>query len=174
MTVAPGGFSSTEPLERRHRVDEFDCGAPALNLWLKRFAFVNQRNDASKTRVIGDDAGRVLGYYSLAAGSVDHGEAPARIKHGMARHPIPVVVLTRLAVDKRVQGAGIGRALLRDALTMVANVSDTVGIRALLIHAKSDEARDWYLRQAEFDSIPSLPNTLFLLIKDLRRAAGKE
>lgn len=172
--MAPAGFSSTEPLERHHRVDDFDCGAPALNLWLRRFALVNQRNDSSKTRVIADDDGRVLGYYSLAAGSIDHVEAPARIRHGMARHPIPVVVLTRLAVDKRVQGAGFGRALLRDALTLVANVSDTVGIRALLIHAKDDDARAWYLRQAEFDSIPSLPNNLFLLIKDLRRAAGKE
>lgn len=171
--MAPAAFSSTAPLERHHRVDAFDCGEPALNLWLKRFALVNQRNDASKTRVIATDDGRVLGYYSLAAGSVNHAEAPSRVSHGVARHPIPVVVLTRLAVDERAQGSGLGGVLLRDALTVVADVSETVGIRALLIHAKNEAAREWYLRQAEFESVPSLPNKLFLLIKDLRRAVGE-
>lgn len=140
---------------------------------MKRFALVNQRNDSSKTRVIADEADNVLAYYSLSTGSVEREAAPERIAHGLARHRVPVVVVTRLAVDKRLQGKGIGRALLRDALMMVVDVSEAVAVRAVLIHAKNDAARAWYVRQAEFESLPGVPNKLFLLIKDLRRAAGR-
>lgn len=163
----------TQPLDARHRLDEFDCGEPALDRWLQRFALLNQRNDASKTRVVCDADDRVLGYYALAAGSVERSDAAARVAQGLARHPVPVIVLTRLEVDRSEQGGGVGRALLRDALLTVAEVSDTVGVRALLIHAKTDAAREWYLRHAEFESLPGTPGTLFLLIKDLRKAAGK-
>jgi GNAT superfamily N-acetyltransferase len=124
--------------------------------------------------VVCDDHGKVVGYYSLAAGGIEHEEAPARVGHGLARHSIAVVVLTRLAVDTRIQSRGLGRVLLRDALKIVADVSDTVGVHALVIHLKTERARDWYLRQAEFESPPGMPNKLFLLIKDLRAAAGKD
>jgi GNAT superfamily N-acetyltransferase len=172
--VPAAAGSPTEPLDARHLLDEFDCGEPPLNTWLKKYALANQRSDSSKTRVIADEHRKVLGYYSLATGSVGHDEAPLRVAHGLARHPIPVVVLTRLAVEVNAQGRGLGRVLLRDALRMVADVSDTVAVRALLVHAKNDRAREWYIRQAEFESLPGVPNRLFLLIKDLRAATGKD
>jgi hypothetical protein len=83
----------------------------------------------------------VRGYYSLAAGSVTHDEATERVKKGLARHPIPVILLARLAVDVSLQGKGVGPALLKDALLRVASAADTVGARALLVHAKDDNAK---------------------------------
>ena len=168
------GPSETEPLGARHELDGFDCGEGALNLWLRKHALTSQRSDSSKTRVVCDDAGAVVGYYSLAAGSVEHDEnVPARVRQRLGRYPIPVVVLTRMAVDKRYQGRDLGRALLRDALLAVVEFSERVAVRALLVHAKSEKAMGWYLSQAEFESVPGLPFALFLPIKDLRRAAGK-
>jgi GNAT superfamily N-acetyltransferase len=163
-----------EPLNAHHDLSSFDCGERPLNVWLRKYALVNQRNDSSKTRVACHDRDSVIGYHSLAAGSVEHDDrVPPRVRKGLAAYPIPVVVLTRLAVDTRFQGRGLGRALLRDALRAVADISDTVGVRALLVHARTETAREWYLHQAEFESVPGLPFALFLLIKDLRQAAGK-
>jgi GNAT superfamily N-acetyltransferase len=164
----------TEPLDAQHGLRDFDCGEVELNVWLSRYALANQRNDSSKTRVVCDDMRNVIAYYSLAAGSVDRDEAPERISKGLAGHPIPVAVLTRLAVDTRHQGTGLGRFLLRDALTTVAEISERMAIRALLIHAKTSAARDWYLKQAEFDEMPGLPRKLLLLTKDLRKAVAGE
>jgi GNAT superfamily N-acetyltransferase len=167
-------FWVTEPLDAQHLLTDFDCGELELDRWLRKHAPANQRNDASKTRVVSDDQRRVVGFYSLASGSVDYDQAPERHTKGLAKHPIPVVILTRLAVDKRHQGTGLGRFLLRDAFQTIAEISDSVAVRALLIHTKSDTARSWYLRQAEFEVMPGMPSKLMLLIKDLRQAAGKE
>jgi GNAT superfamily N-acetyltransferase len=164
----------TEPLDAQHVLTDFDCGELELDRWLRKHALANQRNDASKTRVVPDDQGYVVGFYSLASGSVEYDQAPQRHARGLAKHPIPVVILTRLAVDKRYQGRGVGRFLLRDAFQTIAEISDRVAVRALLIHTKSDNARSWYLPQAEFEEMPGMPSKLTLLIKDLRKAAGKE
>lgn len=112
----------------------------------------------------------VLGYYALAAGSVEPAEASDRLRKGTGRHPIPVVLLTRLGVDVRAQSLGLGAALVRDALLRVAAAADVIGVRALLIHAESDRARAFYEHIAEFERSPTDPLHLILLMKDLRRA----
>jgi len=112
----------------------------------------------------------VLGYYALAAGSVEPAEASGRLRMGTGRHPIPVVLLTRVGVDVRAQGPGLGAALVRDALLRVAAAADVIGVRALLIHAESDDARAFYEHIAEFEASPTDPLHLILLMKDLRRA----
>ncbi len=112
----------------------------------------------------------VVGYYSLATGGVDRQDAPPRVTKGTPNHPVPVIILARLAVHADHQGRNLGRHLLRDALLRVANAAEEIGVRALLIHAKDDDARDFYLAQAEFEPSPVDPLQLFLLMKDLRKA----
>ncbi len=156
-------------LDASHEVDGFDCGREPLDRFLKRFALVNQKAGTAQTYVACRGARRVLGYYSLAVGAVEHANAPARVGKGPARHPIPVMLLARLAVDRSEQGRGLGKALLRDALLRTAQAADIAGIRALLVHAKDDEARAWYER-FDFEPSPTDPFHLFLLLKDLRAA----
>ena len=114
---------------------------------------------------------RVVGYYALAAGSVEREGAPPRVTKGLGRYPIPVVILTRLGVDATVQGGGPGRALVRDALFQVASIADRLSVRALLIHAEWAEAAAYYRRiDAAFEASPTDPLHLILLMKDLRSA----
>jgi GNAT superfamily N-acetyltransferase len=135
---------------------------------LARFGWVNQR--AGMTRVyVSERDGLVAAFYGLSTGGVEPLAVPARVLHGVARHEIPVILLTRLAVDTLWQGQGLGRAMLRDALLRVAAISEEVRVRALLIHAADDAAREFCLRCAEFEASPTDPLHLFLLIKDLRR-----
>lgn len=159
-------FGSIEKLRRDHDVERFDCGKESLNLFLKRHAWVNQQSNAAQTYVLAQNL-RVTGYYSLAAGSVVHEDAPERVRKGMARHPIPVVLLARLAVDVSIKGQGVGAGLLKDALVRVASAADLIGARALLTHAKDEEARRFYLH-FNFEPSPSDPLHLFLLTKDFR------
>jgi len=112
-------------------------------------------------------ADRIVGYYSLAMGAVEHEMSPPRVKKGQARHPVPVMLLARLAVDREEQRAGLGRALLKDALLRTLQAADIAGIRALLVHAKDYEARAWY-ESFGFEPSPTDPFHLFLLMKDLR------
>ena len=115
-------------------------------------------------------ADKIVGYYALATGGVERAQAPDRIARGLPAHPIPVVLLARLAVDSSVQKRGLGKALLRDALIRVGNAADEIGIRALLIHAKDERAREFYMGCGEFEPSPTDPLHLFLLMKDLRKA----
>ena len=110
----------------------------------------------------------MVGYYALTAGSVEREESPERVKKGLARHPIPVILLARLAVDRREQGKGLGAALLKDALIRAAGAADEIGARAVLVHAKDDEARAFY-EHFDFEPSPIDPLHLFLLMKDLKR-----
>lgn len=170
MTRAPDIGSDPpliEQLSSHHQLGDFDCGVAALTEWLQRHALVNQAADAAQTYV-GVHGQRILGYYALAAGSVDREAAPGRVAKGLARHPVPVVVLARLAVDRRTQGRGIGAALLKDSLRRVAAAAGIVGVRALLVHAKDESARQFYER-FDFESSPDEPLRLFLLLKDLRK-----
>lgn len=157
-----------ERLSAVHRVQEFDCGNDALNTFLHRFAWSNESAGGCRTYVAHDD-GRVAGFYSLVAGSIRREDSPARIRAGMARHPIPVLILARLAVDRSWQGQGVGRQLLRNAFRHAERAAEIIGIRALLVHAKDDEARAWYARQAEFEAGSPDPFQLLVLMKDIRR-----
>ena len=160
-------LSRVEPLARTHDVSSFDCGVHAsLSNWLKRFAWTNQQNETSRTYVV-HRANRVVAYYSIATGSTRREDAPARVAKGLANHPVPVIVLTRLAVDKTEQGAGVGKAMLKDALVRIAAAADIVGARAALVHAIDAEAALFYRR---FDFVPCPENALhlMLLMKDLR------
>ncbi len=160
---------SPAPLSVEHRLDAFDCGVEVLDQWLRRYALRNQQAGATRTFVVTDDKRGVVGYYSLAAGSVDHGTATSRAKRGLARHPIPVMVLARLAVDRRYQGCAIGRSLLRDAILRTIAVSEHAGIRALLVHAKNESVRRFYAQQG-FEPSPIDPLVMMLLVKDARKA----
>jgi GNAT superfamily N-acetyltransferase len=148
------------------QVDAFDCGQLALNQFLQRYALINQKANSAQTYVCrhGDD---VVGFYSLAVGSADPQTTPSRVMKGLARHPVPVMILTRLAVDKAHQRKGLGQALLKDALLRTAQAADIAGIRCLLVHAKDDAARQWY-ESWEFEPSPTDPYHLFLMLKDLK------
>ena len=164
---SPGPRLAVEPLRPDHELEEFDCGSEALNRFLKRFALVNQKAETARTYVACEGR-RVIGYYSLAVGSVQHAEAAKRVTKELARHPVTVMLLARLAVAQREQGRGIGAGLLKDALLRTAQAADLAGIRALLVHAKDDAAVAFY-RHFNFDPSPTDPCHLFLLIKDIRR-----
>ncbi len=165
-------LSAIEKLSSHHDLSEFDCGEPALDDWLTRFALQNQSAEAAQTYVI-HRGGQVVGYYALAAGGVEREQAPGRVARGLARVAIPVVIVARLAVDRREQGRGLGKALLRDALLRTAGAADMIGIRAVLVHAKDEDARAFYER-FDFEPSPVDPLQMFLLMKDLKRAAGFE
>jgi GNAT superfamily N-acetyltransferase len=162
-------LSKVEAISDNHDVSRFDCGGhESLNDWLKRFALTNQRNESARTYVV-HRSGMVVGYYSISAGSVSVEEAPTRISKGLARHPIPVILLARLAVDKNEKGAGLGRALLKDALVRIAQAADIVGARAVLVHAIDEQASKFYLHFG-FEPSPIHELQLMLLMKDLRKA----
>jgi GNAT superfamily N-acetyltransferase len=161
-------LSGVEKLTRDHNVSSFDSGKPALDDWLRRFALINQQSDAARTYVV-HCSGRVVGYYSLSAGSVRREDSPARVAKGLARHPIGVILLARLAVDRREQGAGLGKTLLADALSRALSAADAIGARAILVHALDEEAAEFYKRFG-FEPSPLDSRQLFLLMKDLRAA----
>ena len=163
-------YGSIEKLRRDHVLDAFDCGKDELNSFLKRQAWNNQQANSAQTYVLARDLA-VLGYYSLAAGSVTHEDATARVKKGLARHPIPVILLARLAVDTSLQGKGVGPALLKDALRRSVQAADTIGARAVRVHATDDNAASFY-RHFNFEPSPSDPCHLLLIMKDLRQLMG--
>jgi len=165
-----GAFEQPRKLGAEDELGSFECGQVDLNDWLRLYALTNQRAGMATVFVTSAPGSRaVLGYYALATGGVENAVAPSRVRQGIPRHPVPVVLLTRLAVDTSVQGRGLGRSLLTDALRRVDAAADEVGVRALLIHAKDEAARDFYMRIAEFEPSPTDPLHLFLLMKDLRK-----
>ena len=164
------GFGTIEKLNRNHLLDSFDCGKEPLNRFLKAHALANQSSGGAQTYVLAENL-IVKGYYSLAAGAVTYDEAPDRAKKGMARHPIPVILLARLAVDGSMQRKGIGPALLKDALVRSAQAAGTIGVRAVLVHAKDEEAKRFY-EHFDFEPSPSDPYHLLLIMKDLLRIIG--
>lgn len=164
------GYSPVRKLSAGDRVDAFDCGQPALNQFLQRYALVNQKAGSAQTYVCCHED-IVVGFYSLAVGSAEPASAPPRVMKGLARHPVPVMILARLAVDSAYQRQGLGQALLKDALLRTAQAADIAGIRCLLVHAKDDAARQWY-EGWEFEPSPTNAYHLFLLLKDLKNALG--
>ena len=155
------------PLTRRHNHDSFDCGSEPLNTYLKQSAWVSQQSGAARTYVA-THGNQIVGYYTLAYGSVEHERASARVRKGLARHPIPVMVLARLAVDRSYQGRGLGKGLLKDALLRTLQAADIAGLRAVIVHAKDEDAKGFYTNFA-FEPSPVDEFHLMLLLKDLRR-----
>ena len=160
MTLRP-----PEPLRADHDLSEFECGRPALDNWLRMKAARNEGSGASRTYVVCEGA-RVLAYYSLATGSVQHSQAPGRVRRNMP-DPIPVMVLGRLAVDKSMQAQGIGRGMLKDAIGRTLTAAQIAGIRAVLVHALDETAASFYRNNGFLDSpIDSL--TLMLPLAQVR------
>jgi predicted N-acetyltransferase YhbS len=153
-------------LTRQHDVDAFDCGKEPLNRFLSTFALQNQKAGASQTYVAADGTA-IAGYYTLVVGEVAFEQAAQRLKKGLARHPVPVMVLARLAVGLGQQGKGIGAGLLKDAMVRTLQAADIAGIRAFVVHAKDDEAKAFYERY-DFTPSPTDPFHLFVLLKDIR------
>jgi predicted N-acetyltransferase YhbS len=154
-----------EPLQSHHDLAPFQCGVPSLDDWLRRRARGNQASGASRTFVV-CESNRVVGYYALAASGVAVAAAPGRFRRNMPE-PIPVVVLGRLAIDVSQQGQGLGRALFRDATSRVIGAAETIGIRGILVHAISDEAKAFYLALG-FEPSPLEPMTLMVTLSDAK------
>ena len=155
-----------EKLTQYHNVASFHSTNATLDTWLTRFAWTNQKAETAKTYVA-HRGSVVVGYHALVAGSMQKIEVPTRIAKGIANHPVGVILLARLAVDRSEQGKGVGGALLRDALGRIAQAADVVGVRAVLVHAIDDPARRFYLHHG-FDPSPMDPMQLMMLMKDLR------
>jgi GNAT superfamily N-acetyltransferase len=166
MTEKPV-IHSPVPLGEGHDVAAFDCGVEALNDYLRKYALLNQQNRSAKTYVAARGR-RVVGYYTIAAGSVSREDVPHRIAKGLGRYPVPVFLLARLAVDKDVQGQGLGASLLQDAVLRALQAAEIVGCRAILTHAKDEAAKSFYLRFG-FEPSPVNDLHLYLLMKDIQR-----
>jgi GNAT superfamily N-acetyltransferase len=158
-------LSAPAPLADHHQLGAFNSGIPALDDWLKRRARANQVSGASRSYVVcADDI--VVGYYALASGAVNAEAAPGRFRRNMPE-PIPVAVLGRLAVDRAYHGQGVGRALFRDSALRVMQAAEAIGIRGMLVHAISDDAKAFYLALG-FSESPLEPMTLMVTLADLR------
>ena len=165
-------FRDPEPLDSSHNTQSFDCGVASLNSWLTKHALQAAAAGGARTFVAQDaEQDRVVGYHALAAAAVTSAEATQRAAKGMPRHPIPAVLLARLAVDRAVRGRGLGAWLLRDAMLRSLSAAESVGIRVLLVHAIDDHARAFYERFG-FESSPSDPLNLQMLIKDVRASVA--
>jgi GNAT superfamily N-acetyltransferase len=156
------------PLTRAHQLQDFSSGVAVLDDWLRRRALANQTSGASRTFVVTEgpapDMSRVVGYYALASGALASAEAPGRFRRNMP-DPIPMAILGRLAVDTSWQGRGLGVALLRDAVLRVRAAASIMGIRGVLVHAISEEARRFYERHG-FAGTPTTPMTLVLSLAE--------
>ncbi|HJZ92834.1 MAG TPA: GNAT family N-acetyltransferase [Gemmataceae bacterium] len=161
----PDPVSSPVPLIAGHDCATFDCGSDPLNDYLRKYALQNHQNRSARTYAA-LRANKVVGYYTLAAGSVARADTPDRVAKGLANHPVPVILLARLAVDRTEQGRGLGKGPLKDALARVVQAADLIGCRALLVHAKDATAKAFY---EKFGFVPSPTHDLhlFLLVKDI-------
>lgn len=164
------GLAPPEPLLPGHSIDSFDCGDPALNDWLKLRALKNESR-FSRTYVVCDDD-RVVGYFCISAGAVEREAAPGRVRRN-APDMVPVSVIGRLAVDVGYAGRGLGADLLSDALRRIALASQSIGIGAVLVQAKDEQARAFYLACAEFIEYPAESRTLFLPIDTVVAALAR-
>jgi GNAT superfamily N-acetyltransferase len=164
-------ISAPEKLQPDHDLSAFDSGTPDLDVWLRRRALPNQESGASRTYVIRSGE-RVVGYYALAAGAIAQAEATGRTRRNMP-DPVPVMVIGRLALDSAFQGRGLGRALLRDAVLRTVQAAEIAGMRAILVHAISEDARRFYER-CDFRPSPVDPMTLMITLRDAQEALSGE
>ena len=167
--MTSGPLSQPVPISEAHDLAPFDCGVPSLNDWLKKRALANHRSGASRTYVLCHGR-EVIGYYCLATGAVDHDVSTSQLRRNRP-DPIPVVVLGRLAVDRRYQNRRLGRILLRDANVRALQVAEIAGAVALIVHSLSDDARRFY-RSSGFVPLPSQPMALYLLLRTIQQAGA--
>jgi GNAT superfamily N-acetyltransferase len=159
-----------EKLRADHAVSEFDCGREELNRFLTRLAMANQKAGSEQT-YLALSGETVVGYYSLAVGEVAYEGAPDRLAKGLARHPIPVMLLARLAIRIGHQGQGLGAGLLKDSMRRTLQAAEIAGIRAFVVHAMDESARAFY-QHFGFAASPTDPRHLYILLKDIRRSAS--
>ncbi len=159
-------LSAPEPLTTAHFLNEFSSGDISLDEWLKRRAMTNQLNGASRTFVVADNEHRIVGYYAMAAGAVSHQASTSSLRRNMP-DPVPVMVLARLAVDRRAQGLKLGGALLQDAVNRAVAVSQNAGVRAVLVHAIDERAKQFYEHYG-FQASPLHPLTLMLRLNGIK------
>lgn len=159
-------FTTPRILAKGDPVEGFDCGVEELDRYLGKYALQAQAGDGARTYVTlyGD---RIAGYYTLAYGAVEFEAAPGRMTRGLARHPVPVMILARLAVDRHHAGQGLGAELLRDALLRTLAAADIAGLRAVVVDAKGEQAKRFYKRYG-FEPFPDSPFRLCLILKDVR------
>jgi GNAT superfamily N-acetyltransferase len=156
------------PLNSSHDHSAFDCGVPELNEWLRAYALQFEKSGSARVFVAVNRDNCVVAYYAIAAQSVLAHDAPDRMRKGMPRHPIPVLLIARLAVDQRCKGKGMGTGLLKNAVLRCLNASKEVGIRTVIVDAKNEAASRFY-QHFDFKAFPEDRNRLFLLMKDLQR-----
>lgn len=166
----PDNLNAPVLLTRSHDRSAFDCGVPPLDEYLKQYALQNQKKHAARTYVA-TRGNRVVGYYSLAFGSVAPDEASASVRAGLPKYPIPVMLLARLAVDTGERGSGLGAALLKDAFLRTLQAADIAGLRAIIVHAKDDTAKRFYQKYG-FEPSPIDAYHLFLRISDVVASLG--
>jgi GNAT superfamily N-acetyltransferase len=161
-----GRVTHPAPLNTGHNLAEFHCGVAALDEWLRLQALKNQAQGAARTFVVcKENSQQVAGYYSLATGSVNHDTAPGALRRNMP-DPIPVIILARLAVDVGYHGTGLGADLLQNAVLRICRVAEDIGLRAIMVHAISEEAKRFYQHHG-FTSSLTQPNTLFLRLANI-------
>lgn len=159
------GYGAPRPIGADDDVSTFDSGEPSLDSYLRNRALATHAEGASRCFVTCRD-GRVVGFYALASASIERTSTPGRVRRNMPE-PVPVILLSRLAIDRAEQGNGLGKHLLRDAIVRCVRAADLIGVRAMLVHALHDEARAFY-RHFDFESSPTDPLHLMLLIRDAR------
>ncbi|MFO0993246.1 MAG: GNAT family N-acetyltransferase [Hyphomicrobiales bacterium] len=163
------GLSAPIPLSAEHDLSKFDCGEPVLNDWLRHRALKNE-SKFSRTYVVRDGK-RVVAYFCISAGAIEREAAPKKLGRN-APNTIPVSIIGRLAVSRDHAGKGLGVDLLSDALRRIAIASQSIGIGAVLVHAKDEAAKRFYLRCAEFIEYPEDSRTLFLPIETVIAGFG--
>lgn len=160
-------FSGISHLDISFNTQEFDCGNPALNDYLKKHALINHTAGSARTYVICEEnTTDIVGYYSLTFGSVAHKDALPRAGRGLPKHPIPIILLSRLGVDTRAKGMGLGSALVKDAFMRAAAAADIAGLRAIVCHAKDEQLKKFYTKFG-FEPWPLDSLHLWVLMKDV-------
>jgi GNAT superfamily N-acetyltransferase len=157
---------------KKHKTEKFDCGINSLNLFIKQFAWQQQKKHVGRTFVINNKNNEVISFYTLSAGSIRHEEAPTALAKNLPKYPIPTVLLGRLAIHKTEQGKGLGALLLRDVLFRVSNVADNLDVVALTVDAKNKKAVAFY-KQYGFIAFNSKPFTLFMPLKTIKQIINK-
>lgn len=158
------------PIASGDRCAGFDCGELSLNSYLEERALANHASGAARCYVCLDDAGRVIGYYTLSAIAIERARLPGRARPN-SPDPVPAVLLGRLAVDRSHRGQGVGRGLLRDAIGSTLVAAQRIGVRLLIVHAVDESAADWYA-QFGFRPSPTDGRHLYLLLADARSSLG--
>lgn len=160
-------LSQVHSILKNSIINEFDCGVSELNNYLKKFAYQNHQAGSSRVYIVTGEENKVVAFYTLSFGSISYSDAPDRVKKGLGKYPVPVILLARLAVDKTQQGKGLGQALVKDAILRAYQASEIAGLRAILIHAKDEQAKNFY-EQFGFSPSPIDKFHLYLLMKDIK------